>query len=371
MAIRKKFSVNNSNKKRKKLSKKQKIIIIIASIVALAAIGVTAFMLWPKETNDDYTPEEAARHYSPLTGMETTEKNTKLPVTAVIIENSPEARPQSGIAGNNVVFEAVAEGGITRFNVLFQEEQPELIGPIRSLRSYYLEWSTGFDAAQAHVGGSGDALNMIRSGDYAFDIDETVSTLPIWRSNDRYAPHNAYSNGKSLYEYETQNGKETSEFTAWERQDGEQVKPPETEETTDKDTEVVDTNVYVNSINLPISTGLFAVNYEYNAETNSYDRYQGGAPHEDQEKGQVSPDVVIAMMVSQYIKSDGLHNDINTASSGVAYIFQNGILEKASWRKSSAKDNIRFTDEEGNNIKLNRGQTWITAIDKTKTPTWQ
>lgn len=362
-------------KPKKPWSKKKKRTVIgcvIGGIILIAA-GVAAWFLFLQPVAEDIIQDkkEPVKYYSPLTGMETSEANTKLPVTAVMIENSPEARPQSGLAGKNVVFEAVAEGGITRFNVLFQEEQPELIGPIRSLRSYYLEWASGFNAGQAHVGGSGDALNMIKSSSYVFDIDETPQEVPIWRANDRYAPHNAYSSGKVLHDFETQGGKTTSEFTAWERQDGAQIKPPQNEEKTEEEALVVDTNTYANVINLPVSTGLFAVSYEYSAETNSYNRFQGGAPHSDREKGQISPNVVIAMMVSQHLKSDGLHNDIQTTGSGVAYIFQNGVLQKATWKKSSVGDNIEFVDENDNNIKLNRGQTWITAIDNSKTPTWQ
>ncbi|MDL2327875.1 DUF3048 domain-containing protein [Ruminococcaceae bacterium OttesenSCG-928-A11] len=361
---------------KKPWSKKKKGIVIGSIVGGLVLIGaaVAVWFLFFKSDPiiDIIEPEpEPVRFYSPLTGVETTEENTKLPVTAVIIENSPEARPQSGIAGNNVVFEAVAEGGITRFNVLFQEDRLSLIGPVRSLRSYYLEWATGFDSAQAHVGGSGDALSMIESGAYAFNIDEWTQGFPIWRTNDRYAPHNAYTDAENLLKFELQKGKTTSTFTSWERQDGSQVKPPQNEELAEDEDPIVDINTYANSINLPISTGIFAVSYEYNAETNSYDRYQGGVAHNDREKGQVSPDVVIAMMVNQYTKSDGLHTEVTTNGSGTAYIFQNGIVEKCIWRKSDAKTNIEFVNEEGMNIKLNRGQTWITAIGNARTPTWQ
>lgn len=363
---------------KKPWSKKKKGIVIGSIIggVVLICGAIAAWFLFfqPAPIVDIAEKEpEPVRYYSPLTGIETTEENSKLPVTAVIIENSPEARPQSGLAGNNVVFEAVAEAGITRFNVLFQEDRPTLLGPVRSLRSYYLEWATGFDAAQAHVGGSGDALSMIRSGGYTLDMDEVIQGFPIWRVNDRYAPHNAYTDAQTTLEYMTERNKTTSEFTAWQRQEGAQIKPPEAEVSADNDEseQIIDTNIYANSINFPVSTGLFAVSYEYNAETNSYDRYQGGAAHNDREKGQISPDVVIAIMVNQYTKSDGLHTEVTTISSGVAYIFQNGIMEQGTWRKNSAHDNIEFITNEGENIALNRGQTWITAIANSKTPTWQ
>ena len=363
-------------KLKKPWTKKKKRVVAISVIGAILLIGatVTAWFLFfqPKPIIDIANPEPV-KYYSPLTGVETSEENTKLPITAVIVENSPEARPQSGLSGDNVVFEAVAEGGITRFNVLFQEDQPTLIGPVRSLRAYYLEWSTGFDAAQAHVGGSSEALNMIGNGSYALDIDETASTFPIWRVKDRYVPHNAYTDGASLIKFQSQKGKNSSEFTGWNRQDGQQIKPLQNEEITDENSEpTIDTNVYANSIILPVSSGQFLVSYEYNAESNSYDRYQGGIAHNDREKGQISPDVVIAMMVNFRPTYDAkAHNDITTIGKGTAYFFQNGIVEKGTWHKDTAKSNIVFTTDEGENIKLNRGQTWITAIDNAKTPTWR
>lgn len=365
-----------TRKPKKTWTKKKKRIVagsIIGGVLLLAGAAVAAwYLFFQPEPIIDIEPEPV-KYYSPLTGVEVdSEAKTKLPVTAVMVENSPEARPQSGLVGNNVVFEAIAEGGITRFNVLFQEDQPELAGPVRSLRAYYLEWASGFDSSQAHVGGSAEALTMIQSGSYALDIDETTSTFPIWRVSDRYAPHNAYTDGASLVEFASQHSKTTSEFTAWERQDGAQIKPQQNEEVIDGEDPVIDTNIYANSINLPVSTGLFMVDYEYNAETNSYDRFQGGAIHNDREKGQISPNVVIAMMVDFRPTYDAkAHNEITTIGSGVAYIFQNGVVEKCTWSKTSAKSNIEFTNEDGENVKLNRGQTWITAIDNTKNPTWQ
>ena len=84
-------------------------------------------------------PKEIPKFYSPLTGADTTEEATKRPITAIMIENSPEARPQSGLKQGGVIYEAIAEGGITRFVVLYQESRPQLIGPVRSVRPYYVE----------------------------------------------------------------------------------------------------------------------------------------------------------------------------------------------------------------------------------------
>src|SRR5690606_27579265 len=77
---------------------------------------------------------------SPLTGLQVTPEEAKRPVTAVVIENSPDARPHSGLEQAGVVYEAIAEGGITRFLALYQEARPALIGPVRSLRPYFIDW---------------------------------------------------------------------------------------------------------------------------------------------------------------------------------------------------------------------------------------
>src|SRR6478672_8231162 len=102
-------------------------------------------------------------YYSPLTGEKVDDKfkSTK-PTTAIMIENSPDARPQSGIKDAEVVYEAVAEGGITRFLALYQQNAPETIGPVRSIRMYYVDWLTPFNASVAHVGGSKAALDLVR-----------------------------------------------------------------------------------------------------------------------------------------------------------------------------------------------------------------
>lgn len=144
-------------------------------------------------------PKPAEKFYSPLSGVLVADQAaTKRAVTAVMIENSPDARPQSGLAEADVVFEAVAEGGITRFIALYQNSRPSLIGPVRSLRAYYADWAAGFDPSVAHVGGSGDALTMIRSGNYGVDIDQFFNAGAYWRANDRAAPHNVYTNFEKL-----------------------------------------------------------------------------------------------------------------------------------------------------------------------------
>ncbi|WP_341784449.1 DUF3048 domain-containing protein [Lactococcus formosensis subsp. formosensis] len=338
---------------------------VIAIIIALL-VGAVGLFLWqtkvfaPKTAKEEVKQEEKSGPVrSELTGLETTADKAKRPITAVMVENSPEARPQSGLKDAGVVFEAVAEGGITRFVALYQEAQPDLIGPVRSIRPYFVEWTAGFDAGLAHVGGSELALNIVKSGDYVADLDQFKAPEGIfWRSEDRVAPHNMYTKMSGLDKYMAKLDKKKSDFQSWDRQALNSDK-------TESDLPAAQ------AIRLPVSTGIFEVSYHYDTASKTYQRFQGGEAHQDREKGQISPDVVIAIMVNQKLSADGNHMDIETTGTGKAYIFRNGKVQEGNWAKSNAQTNIRFTDGQGNKIPLKSGQTWITAIDNSREVIWE
>ncbi|GHU07148.1 hypothetical protein FACS189431_1260 [Alphaproteobacteria bacterium] len=372
--MRKHFNPSKPIKIKKPWSKKKKIIVIASVVVGVAALAVGGFFVYKTffaEQPFEQTAviPEPVRYYSPLTGIETSEDKTKRPVTAVMIENSPEARPQSGLYDAGVVFEAVAEGGITRFIALYQEADVDPIGPVRSARPYYLEWAAAFDPSVAHVGGSAQALQMLSTGSYGLNIDEQPADDVIYRASGRYAPHDAYTSTGELLRFEAEKGKTASSFTAWDRIDGKIPEPTTT--TNEAGEEIITEPTLVTDINVPVSYGQFNDSYTFDRDTNRYLRFQGGAAHLDREKGQIAPNTVIAMMVNMGLMSDGLHNQITTIGSGKAYIFQNGGIVEGTWSKASASAQIKFTDAEGNEIKLNRGQTWISAVPNGNVVTWR
>ncbi|MCL2451866.1 DUF3048 domain-containing protein [Candidatus Saccharibacteria bacterium] len=350
------------------------LLIVFATLLVAAAVAVclSLYFLSNKQTNTDQLSEpkkaEPVRYYSPLTGRETTEEKSKRPISAVMIENSPEARPQSGLREAGAVFEAIAEGGITRFVALFQEADVDLIGPVRSARPYFLEWAAAFDPALAHVGGSDQALQMLRSGRYGLNIDEIKPT--IWRVKDRRAPHNAYTSTAELLKYQENHGKTSSDFTAWER-----LETAEKYDCECLEDEVCDCEAPTKQIFLNISSNLYNVTYDWDETTNTYKRSQGGRPHfsrdADRVETQIAPDVVIAIMVNQSLAADRLHNQIVTSGSGKAYIFQGGRKVEGTWSKASAPEQIKFLDADGKELKLNRGQIWITAVPSGRGVTWK
>ncbi len=336
---------------------------IAAVIVLLTAAGVSAVLFYKKPAPVNQSVPivvkkvaPPVKYYSPLTGLEVPDQaTTKKPATAIMIENSPDARPQSGLKSSGVVFEAIAEGGVTRFLALYQQEKPALIGPVRSLRMYYVDWLAPFQASVAHVGGSKFALDEIRSGRYR-DIDQFFNASTYWRASDRYAPHNVYTNFERLDALNKAKGYNESEIAGFARKDPAPSKTPN-----------------ATQIAVSISGPAYNSAYSYDAPTNTYLRSQAGAPHNDREAGQIAPTTVIAMFSDMTkVMEDGYREQITTIGSGRAVIFQDGIATEATWQKSARNAQITFVDAAGKPVQINRGQTWISAVpNRTGNVTWK
>lgn len=343
-----------------------------ACIAIIIAVGVGLLvMLGQYQDPEVATPGNfirkklAEKYYSPLTGNELPdEAATKRPVTGIMIENSPDARPQSGVKDSGVVFEAIAEGGITRFLVIYQEQQPALIGPVRSVRPYYVDWIAAFNASVAHIGGSYNALQEVRNGQYR-DIDQFFNSGAYWRAKDRYAPHNVYTSFERLNALNTAKGYVESKFTGFSRVPAETKKPATKTKTTV-------TPEVANQVQVNISSGLYNSSYVYDAGSKLYNRSQGGKPHTDRESGQIAPRVVIVMKVPTKIGfEDGYREQMTTIGSGEVHIFQNGTHVQGIWKKDAKKSQIKFIDAKNKEILLERGQTWLTAIGTDRSVTWQ
>jgi hypothetical protein len=329
---------------------------VLAGLGLVLASGLVALIFFWQQPQEIKTvtvakpkPVKVApkpKYFSPLTGELVADKATLTkPVTGIMIENSPSARPQSGLKDAEVVYEAVAEGGITRFLALYQQHQPDLIGPVRSLRMYYLNWATPYDASLAHVGGSYNALKTVRNGNYR-DLDQFFNGAYYWRATDRYAPHNVYTSFSKLNQLNASKGYTSSNPIGFERaNDG----TPLAQDAT--------------SINLKISGPLYNSSYQYDPATKFYARSEGGVPHLDREAGQIQAKVVIALRVDMStVMEDGYRENILTTGNGNAVIFQNGHAYNATWYKDSDAGQLRFSDAKGQPIALARGTTWISAI---------
>lgn len=336
-------------------TKKDWIIIGVAAVILLAGIGYALYALVLK---DDPAPVKTAVvkkeqkqvappvYYSDLTGVQIPDPAINdRPVTAVMIENSLDARPQAGLADAGIVFEAIAEGGITRFLTLFQDTEPDYIGPVRSVRPYYVQWALGFDAGVAHVGGSADGLALVRNE--GKDLDQFFNPGPYHRVSTRIAPHNMYSSIPKLREKQIEKGWTKSEFTPLARKKAGTPLPTPTAKT----------------IDFNISGALYNSHYDYDPATNRYNRSEGGKPHTDERKGQIAADVVIGLVLPQ--GRNGIYTTYNTIGSGTAFIFQDGGVAQVTWTKTSNKSNFTFKDAAGAEVKLNPGKTWFSVVGGT------
>ena len=286
---------------------------------------------------------------STLTGLPVNPSANQRPITAVMIENTPYARPQSGLSQAGVVIEALTEGGISRFMALFQDQLPTSVGPVRSVRPYFLDWALGFDAPLAHDGGSPLALSEI--GPLGIkDLNQMYNPGPYTRISSRPSPHNLYASLPALVSLEASKGWTSSNFTGWPRKPDQPSKDPN-----------------ATNISFDLSYSTYNVNYSYDSFTNSYNRYVGGAPQIDANtNSQLSPKVVIGMVVpwseGPLDTSGAYYSVYQTTGSGQAYVFQDGTLTLGQWNKPTPQSPLSFTTSSGQPLKLNAGQTWITAI---------
>lgn len=346
-------STNKSLKVRKKSSKKQ--IIFLLVLLLLVVLGALAMIFLPAILNKEDAPTvqntetsvtekeiKPTTAPSPLTGVDVSLELAARPVTAIMIENSTDARPQSGLLEAEMIFEAIAEGGITRFVALFQTTLPEKIGPIRSARPYYVDIAKTFDAAYVHAGGSPDSL--VRISELGIKDMSAFEQDTYYRADDRDAPHDLYSSMARIDIRRTQLGYTTSTFTPWKRKNDTPQTPS------------------ASTIDFAISGSLYNPTFSYDVATNSYLRFQAGEAHTDQTTGkQLAPKVVVALITNR--AQEGIYSNYRLTGSGDIRVFQDGIISEGTWTKDSVSSQFVFKDKNGLEFAFNKGQTWISLID--------
>ena len=276
-------------------------------------------------------------------------------VIAVMIDDHPDARPQSGFSSAAVVWHAPAEGGVPRYMLWFQDRVPESVGPVRSARYYFIGWASEWNAVYGHVGGSPQALKTLRedgNGELVFNADEfRWGGTYYWRSKDRFAPHNVYTDGKSLRRM----------ANAIKAVDGPAPKPAWTfrPATPVRDRPAGATIRVVYKYN--------TVTYEYDRVTNTYPRSVSGEGEQfDHGTGQrVAPRNVVVMLMRFGPLGDSSNHGRQEADfigSGTAWVSSNGVTVKGTWRKDSLTKPTRFFDQDGKPIALALGQTFIQVL---------
>jgi len=302
------------------------------------------------------TPPPPTLVPAPLTGLLVTPEAAQRHVIAVMVDDLSPARPQSGFNSASIVWHAPAEGGIPRYMMLFQDTIPKAVGPVRSSREYYIEWASEWKAMYVHAGGSPQALRTLAArghGQWVYNTDEFRWGGPyFWRVQDRFAPHNLYTDGAHLRTIARKLGaKDRPIKPVWlfapdaprdERPTGGRIE-------VDYPTEII--------------------TFKYDADTNTYIRYinLSKKPQRDRVGGQVvAPKNVVILRMSFGPLNDGhpqKHRlEANDVGKGVAYISTNGRTIKGQWRKASPTAPTLLFDRNGNQVVLTAGQTFVQVI---------
>lgn len=241
-------------------------VLLLLLTISMFAFGCSST---PETTNPEPTveepqgtevPEETVQETAPLTGLEV-EDRLDHPIVMVMVNNHPQARPQTGLNRADIVFEVLAEGEITRFAAFYHSETEGTIGPVRSARPYYLDLAEGLDAIVAHAGGSPDAKERFNQPGYPSLDGIAGGGKYFWREDSRQAPHNLYTNMEELLQ-----GAADNEF-------GGRSEFPQL--TFADSLEHMTEGVTAEQVDIVYSS-LYEVGYAYDASTEQYARYTQG-----------------------------------------------------------------------------------------------
>ncbi len=284
---------------------------------------------------------------APFTGVEYEEEVTQRPIL-VTINNHPQARPQSGIAQADVVFEMVAEGNITRFLALFQSEIPDKIGPIRSARDYFIDIADGLDAFYIAHGYSPDAQSLLNAGVVDHINGMQYDGVLFDRSPNRKAPHNSYITKENLIAGAEKVGasmeiEKIPIFSFYDSIDGAKI------------------GSSVSGISIQYGTDSSFENfYSYISEEGMYERKSAGIVTIDEE---TQEPVLLSNLIFMEIPHKTIDNkgrkELTLTDGGNAYLFQAGVMKEIEWANV---DGVLVPMENGVPAKLVKGKTWISFV---------
>lgn len=296
---------------------------------------------------------------APLTGVQVTADLANRRPIAVMFDNfSPDARPQAGLNAAAMVFETLAEGGITRFMGVFDEQDAPVVGPVRSTRISFNAWAAGLGVIFGHDGGNVDALHQLPTLSSIFNIDADRVTGPYYRSSARVVPHNEYTSTERLRTYAQNNGGSVT---------GAPASIPH------KDDAPLGSRPASQTISIDFSYGDYNVVWKYDRASNTYLRFMGGAPHVDATTGkQLTAKNVVVMMSPESADPDPFTPGsikFQTVGTGPATVYRDGTAVHGTWSKSSLDAPLEWLDSSGNQIPLDRGNIWVEVVPTGNTVT--
>lgn len=293
-------------------------------------------------TSDETTTTVEAAPVMPLTGLPIEdEAKANRPALVVKIDNHPDARPQSGLNAADIVYEENVES-LTRFAVVFQSNDSDPVGPIRSGRTQDVALLGSLNKPLfAWSGGNPNVTRAIDSSDLV-DLSQSRAGNQggFFRSGDRKAPHNLYAKTSALYTF-------TPIYAP--------APPPQfTYRAADEGFNGVP------SLGVDLKMDGVKVNWTWDGDSSSYLRKQGGQPHMDADLGQVNAANVVVLEVDyKPSPADARSPEAQTIGTGKVYVFTAGVMVEGTWTRADRLDPFTLTDDDGNVIALTPGRTWV------------
>ncbi|MBE6140343.1 MAG: DUF3048 domain-containing protein [Firmicutes bacterium] len=342
-----------------KLNKNNKKLIVIGLIVLIIVLGIgLTIAFWPNENEEEKVVEKNDNNNEQVPEVE--EEVKKLQIVdvlstsrpfAVMVNNISTARPyQSGLQDAFIIYELIAEGGITRYMALFMDQKTERIGSVRSARHYYLDYALENDAIYVHHGQSPQAQADFRSlGVDRVEVNDNKTgwrdkSLPVSSEHTLFTSIEKLNNGMS-----DKRSKRKQELLLNYSVDEVNLSDMPNVKTADK--------VSIQYSNNTTSS------YEYDSENKVYKRFVNKKEHKDYvTKEQYTFKNIITYQVDNYTLNDGENKGrqgLNNIGSGTGYYITNGYAVPIKWSKKSRSAQTIYTYENGEKIDVNDGNTFI------------
>jgi hypothetical protein len=304
----------------------------------------------PVEDVEDVVQEDVNNetpYQYPLTGVGS-ETKTDGRAIAVMINNHPKARPQSGLNKADIVYEILAEGDVTRFLAVFQSEKPKNIGPVRSARDYYIDLAKGLDAVFIAHGYSAEAQEMLEQ-DYVDNLNGMVYDGTLFkRASFREAPHNSYITYENLLK-----GVKEKKYSM------DQSPPAFTFLSEDEDDSI--TGDEAGSVMISYSAGtIFDSTYEYDPSEGKYSRYSDGDRTVDYDTQEpILIDNLFIIETAHQVIDDVGHKEIDLESGGSGYLLQKGKVMEVEWKNDKG---LIVPVRNGKVVPFVQGKTWVNVV---------
>lgn len=319
--------------------------IAVFGLLAFAAgigVGLFVFIQKPTVQNTYLGFLEKASDFSNL-----------IPPLCVMIENEVKSRPyQVGLSEAKIVYEAPTEGNITRFLAIFPATYEKKLGPVRSIRTYFLDWAHEYKCVLAHVGGNSDALARL-TREKIFNADQFFYEKYFRRENVGHTAleHTMFTDGKELEKLAE------DEKWIWEAPLKFLRKNVGAEPNFAAAPEA--TNIFLD-FGLPS----YSIHYEYDPFSKKYLRSQAKKPHIDTANNQtIAPSVIVVQRVKSWSNGDSKGSiSIQTIGEGEAYVFEKGRVIQAMWKKTALEEPTEFFDTLGNEISFASDPVWIEIL---------